>query len=918
MSPRLTSTILTVCLGCLIWGSLLSVSLFASDASGEADQVHAPEAIAFFENKVRPLLIEHCYACHSVDEDINGGLSLDSRHGWASGGDSGPVIVPGRPDESLLMTAVRYEDVDYEMPPDGKLKQSDIAILQRWIAMGAPDPRMDTPVTKPPSGSSTTAIAAEQLWSFQPITEPALPRVADPAWAGEPIDAFVRARLDEAGLPPAPPAENGILLRRLHLDLIGLPPTHDETQAFVRRCDENRNAAIAEVVERLLASPEFGGRWARHWLDLTAYADTLGVGRAIPAVEAYRYRDYVIDAFNGNKPLPEFIRQQIAGDIQVPPAPGQKPTTPPTAEDIIATGFLAIGSWELVSGDKEQLRMDVVDRQVNRIGKVFLGMTLECARCHAHKFDPVSQEDYFAMAGILRSSVMLHGRLNGVFSHVNHVSLPETPEELIERAGWIKQYEADLADAQRNVTEARREQVKLQTNVDKLKKQINEPGSPRPASGRGAGGEGLSSQDDASETVQVDELNPDLQVAEKELAKAKADVAKANKRVQVLDYLRRHRTERLAIAMSDRPEPEPAAINIRGSAHQLGKVVPRGFLRSIAPTNEPRLKIGTSGRLDLADWIAHRDNPLTARVWVNRIWHHLFGTGLVRTVDNFGSTGEPPSHPELLDYLAVGFQKPHVPLKAPREFFELYTAETLPLPPDFANEPTLPSGASPLDTRRNLDLYADRSFSTSEARAALHAYYACVSYMDAQLGRILDALETTGVSDNTLIVLWGDHGWHLSEKGFFAKGTLFEVAIRAPLIIVDPRRATSAGQTCRRVVPFVDIYPTLADLAGLPLPPALEGTSLRPLLDDPDSVWDRPAFTVQSRGWSLGRRIRTERWAYSEWDEEDQPGAMLFDHDSDPHELSNLAQDPAYAEVVATLKSQLRQSPIAAMLGPEG
>jgi len=268
-------------------------------------------------------------------------------------------------------------------------------------------------------------------------------------------------------------------------------------------------------------------------------------------------------------------------------------------------------------------------------------------------------------------------------------------------------------------------------------------------------------------------------------------------------------------------------------------------------------------------------------------------------------------------FLAVGFQKPHVPLKAPQEFFELYTAETLPLPPDFANEPTLPSGASPLDTRRNLDLYADRSFTAHEARAALHAYYACVSYIDAQLGRVLDALEATGEMNNTLIVLWGDHGWHLSEKGFFAKGTLFEVAIRAPLIIVDPRRDASAGRTCRRIVQFLDIYPTLADLAGLPLPPALEGVSLRPLLDDPAAVWDRPAFTVQSRGWSLGRRIRTERWAYSQWNGEDQGGAMLFDHNHDPHELNNLAHDPAYAEVVTTLKSQLRRSPIAAMPGPE-
>ena len=261
-------------------------------------------------------------------------------------------------------------------------------------------------------------------------------------------------------------------------------------------------------------------------------------------------------------------------------------------------------------------------------------------------------------------------------------------------------------------------------------------------------------------------------------------------------------------------------------------------------------------------------------------------------------------------FLAVGFRKPHVPLKAPQEYFDLYDAAELPLPPDFANEPTLPPDADALNTRRNLDLYADRYFTAAEARAALHAYYACVSYMDAQLGRVLDALEESGHADNTLVVLWGDHGWHLSEKGHFAKGTLFEISARAPLIIVDPRRSASAGQTCRRVVEFVDIYPTLADLAGLPLPSALEGVSLRPLLDDPEATWDKPAFTVQSRGWSLGRRIRTERWAYSEWDG-DGRGAMLFDHDNDPHELRNLAGDPAHAETVARLQQQIRKSPIA-------
>lgn len=262
-------------------------------------------------------------------------------------------------------------------------------------------------------------------------------------------------------------------------------------------------------------------------------------------------------------------------------------------------------------------------------------------------------------------------------------------------------------------------------------------------------------------------------------------------------------------------------------------------------------------------------------------------------------------------FLAVGFQKPHVPLNAPQEYFDLYEAEELPLPPDFANEPMIPEDADPRNTRRNLDLYADREFSAAEARAALHAYYACVSYTDAQIGRVLDALEATGQGDRTVVLLWGDHGWHLSEKGFFAKGTLFDISIRSPLIIADPRRESTAGSVCRRIVEFVDIYPTVADLAGLPLPSGLEGTSLTPLLDDPDAAWDREAFTVQSRGWSLGRRIRTDRWAYSEWDGE-TGGAMLFDHDADPHELRNLAGDSEYADIIAELRGRLHQSPVLA------
>lgn len=260
-------------------------------------------------------------------------------------------------------------------------------------------------------------------------------------------------------------------------------------------------------------------------------------------------------------------------------------------------------------------------------------------------------------------------------------------------------------------------------------------------------------------------------------------------------------------------------------------------------------------------------------------------------------------------FLAVGFLKPHVPLLAPQPYFDEYTAEELALPPDFANEPTGPAGTPPDELRRNMDLYASGNFSAADARAALEAYYACITYVDAQIGRVLDALEASGEADNTIIVLWGDHGWHLSDKGMWGKGTLFESAARAPLIIADPRQKASAGKTSRRIVQFVDIYPTLADLCGVPIPKGLDGVSLKPLLDNPDATWDHPAFTVQTRAWFIGRRIRTERWAYSEWDE-GRRGAMLFDHDQDPHEMHNLISDPKHQGIAQQLQSQLRQSKV--------
>ena len=469
-------------------------------------------------------------------------------------------------------------------------------------------------------------VSAEELWSFQPLQGAKPPEVSDPAWAGNPIDRFVKARLEAVGLPPANPASPGLLLRRLHLELTGLPPTPEEVDGFDR--DD-----IGKVVDQLLDSPAFGDRWARHWLDLTAYADTIGVGRSIPATEAWRYRDYVIDAFNSDKPFNEFVRQQISGDIKVPSAPGIPEEPRPNCRghrcDRIPGHAL-----ELVGGDKKQLRMDVVDRQVNRIGKAFLGMTLECARCHGHKFDPISQEDYFALAGIFRSTVTLNGRINGVFSNINKTQLPESPDELIVRAEKLRAHQAGLAGI-------RAAQAKLQKEIKEIEKKIN------------------AAKKELEETVTGD-VKPGAEEGLTKLAKQK-ERSPRTPEVQIeggglLHYIRH--TVKLSYARSWTPGNLKMPQSTSGQcAPTCTSVIPRGFPKGIAPKDKPAFTRGGSGRVQLAEWLVNEKNPLTARVWVNRVWYHLFGGGLVRLVYNFGVMGEKPSHPELLDYLAAEFMK---------------------------------------------------------------------------------------------------------------------------------------------------------------------------------------------------------------------------------------------------------------------
>jgi hypothetical protein len=538
----------------------------------------APADSDFFEKKIRPVLAERCWSCHSTKAKISfADLRLDSSAGAAK------VVVAGKPEQSPLYRALSYE-AQTKMPPSGKLPPDVIADFKTWIASGAAWPD-EAPVTVAPNPAAPSPARAQALahWAWKPVVRP-------PATS---IDSLVLAKLTEKGLRPLGEASAATWLRRVTFDLTGLPPTMEEQDAFAR--DSSRE----KVVDRLLASPAFGQRWGRHWLDQTYYADTIEIGRRVPARHAWRYRDYVIDSINRDVPYPRFILEQLAGDQLEWTTPEER------RNNLIATGFLALGPWPLVNADKEQLKMDVVDLQVDMVGRTFMGLTMGCSRCHDHKFDPITLKDYYGMAGIFSSTRTLSGRLSlGVFSNVSSVALPETPEELTRRAtetqGYWQKWSAARAELAA-LREKRKPLDKESADAKSLDKQI-------------------------SAAVQA---------------------------VKLLEYL--PVVPPTAHAVQDAETPADCRINIRGNAHQLGAETPRSGVAIAGKGHQLDVPDFTSGRQQLAEWIGSKDHPLTARVAVNRIWHHLFGTGIVPTIDNFGTRGSAPSHPELLDHLAAEF-----------------------------------------------------------------------------------------------------------------------------------------------------------------------------------------------------------------------------------------------------------------------
>ncbi|MBM79829.1 MAG: hypothetical protein CMJ78_04460 [Planctomycetaceae bacterium] len=567
-----------------------------------------PEELAFFESKIRPVLIRECYGCHSNKAgNVRGGLRLDTKQLMLIGGSSGPAIVPANLEESWLYNAMNHED--FEMPPKRKLPQSVINDFKKWIEMGAPDPRVNT-ITKVNSKITKTEIAKAKrtFWAYQKPTKSTPPRVKKSSWPKTDIDRFLLAKLEEANLSPAD-AEPYQVLRRLNFDLLGLPSTVAQIKSFEAAWKRNADKAIADVVDRSLARDQYGERWGRHWLDVVRYAESTGREVNMTYPQAWRYRDYVIDSFNEDKPFDRFVQEQIAGDLL------PVKTDEQWAENLVATTFLAIGPKNVNEQNPVQFAADVADEQIDVTTRVFLAMSVACARCHDHKFDPIPQADYYAMAGIFNSMTTYFGNPQSDLGKFKGAQEKQTSTLLILPIDDANPWQESLTKG---------EIEDLRSQVFQIRQQSRQA--------RMAGGAGGNAQRERA-------------VRLSQLSALSGKIASVDEDGKPLSF---------AMGVQELGEPVDAKLLVRGEIDQQAQTVPRGFPHVLTST-QPRFKNDSSGRLDLARWIGNKNNPLTARVMVNRIWLHLIGRGIVTSTENFGSTGQMPGHPKLLDYLAVRF-----------------------------------------------------------------------------------------------------------------------------------------------------------------------------------------------------------------------------------------------------------------------
>jgi hypothetical protein len=608
-------------------------------------------AETLFEVKVRPVLTGTCLKCHR-DKKTGGGLKVDSRDALLKGGDHGPAVVPGDPQESLLVQAIRHEHDEIKMPPKQRLPDEVVADFTTWIRQGAVWPgALVAKDSRRPSH-----------WAFEAV-KPFTPPPDPSGWSVSPIDGFLAAKWRAEGLSPVGPADRRTLIRRVTFDLLGLPPTPEEVADFLNDASPN---AYAKVVDRLLASPRYGERWGRHWMDIVRYADTAGDNADYPIPEARLYRDYVIDAFNEDKPYDHFVREQIAGDILARQGPRDT-----YAERVIATGFLAL-SRRYATAPEELWHLTLEDT-IETTGRTFLGLTLRCARCHDHKFDPVTKEDYYALYGIFASTRF-------PYSGSEEFHSKGFPRMRFQPLVPPDEARAGLDAFERQVRE-RRADLEQREKADPLTGLIAEYDR-----------EIAQIQDalNVLQAVKQDARPLDAQVASLSARRTKADGELKAKFAGPREALRVLTRSELppdlpsAYAVSE-GKPVNEAIHVRGEPERRGEVVPRNVPKNLAGDPPPVIPPNASGRLQLAEWMTRPQHPLTTRVLVNRIWQHHFGRGIVTSASNFGLRGEPPTHPELLDWLAGRFVQEGWSIKAMHRLILLSAAYQLSTAFDSAN-----------------------------------------------------------------------------------------------------------------------------------------------------------------------------------------------------------------------------------------
>ena len=558
-----------------------------SDESDTEKQELSADQVAFFSNRILPVLESKCYACHSEGADaIKGGLRLDSRDHVRMGGSSG-VLLDSDLDNNLLVMAIRGEGMPL-MPPKQALLEKEIADLESWVSMGLPDPRPSRPRRELEAApeSSIDIEEGREHWAFQPMRRSGPNAHQVDVWSRTDIDRHLFAAMTDKGLQPAGDADRPSLLRRLSLDLTGLPPTPNEVIAFTQD-PRDTNTVFSEAVDRLLNSTHFGEHWGRHWLDVARYAESSGKDVNIFYPFAWRYRDYVIESFNADKPYYEFLTEQIAGDLLPSSNANDK------AEKLVATGYLALGPKSHSEVDQRQFLLDVADEQIDAVSRGMLGITISCARCHDHKFDPISQLDYYALAGIFASTETLFGGARTVQTN-RTTGLLELPPG---------------ADVPVGESLSPGERKSLEQQLSMMKRM-------------GGGG-----------------MNPITLIRS------------TNVKAKLSHYDQNGKPLKLAMSVRD-GQPIDIPVFLRGELNRPSQTAVRSFPQVIEGPKNETIREG-SGRLELAHWLTDPAHPLTARVMANRVWQHLFGVGIVSTPDNFGTTGNPPSHPELLDHLAL-------------------------------------------------------------------------------------------------------------------------------------------------------------------------------------------------------------------------------------------------------------------------